>query len=82
MVSGGRFRCPFCLKKFNSRKRLLDIHTPKCSVRDDYFNNLLHPDEMEVIRQRVYGSLYPVVEIKAKSFEGKALQDEREVYDP
>lgn len=78
--------CPFCLQKFGSRGFLLNVHIPDCSVREKYFQKVLEPDEMEIIKARINGENDYKKYIETKTFVGYAFPKEEckkfEVFDP
>jgi hypothetical protein len=70
------FRCPFCLEKFNSRSFMLNIHIPKCQIREDYFNKVLEPWQLNEIKKRVEGEMYKIEVIETETFHGRAHEKE------
>ena len=68
-----KFQCPFCLQKFNSRGFLINVHTPECETRNDYFKKLLDPSQMVLIKERVDGGLVHKIYIETKTFNGNSI---------
>ena len=68
------FYCPFCMEKFNSRSFLNNIHISQCNKREEYFNKILDPVEMEDIYKRIHGNA-EIQDVDWMRFKGKVLKD-------